>query len=38
LLMRYPRLARLPARFDVVEVDGEPEKLNCRLIRAAFSL
>jgi putative endonuclease len=38
LLLRYPALARLPARFDVVTVDGEPGSLNCRLIRAAFSL
>jgi putative endonuclease len=38
LLKRRPELARLPARFDVVEVDGDPDKLRCRLIRAAFSL
>jgi putative endonuclease len=38
LLARHPELARLPARFDVVEVEGEPERLRCRLIRAAFSL
>jgi putative endonuclease len=38
LLARHPELARLPARFDVVEVEGEPKRLRCRLIRAAFSL
>jgi len=38
LLKRHPELAGLPARFDVVEVDGEPGALRCRLIRAAFSL
>jgi putative endonuclease len=38
LLLRHPALARLPARFDVVEVDGVPDSMNCRLIRAAFSL
>lgn len=37
-LKSHPELARLPARFDVVEVEGEPEQLRCRLIRAAFSL
>ena len=38
LLRQRPALARLPARFDVIEVDGEPGNLRCRLIRAAFSL
>jgi len=38
LLQRHPELARLPARFDVVEVAGAPGVLRCRLIRAAFSL
>jgi putative endonuclease len=38
LLARHPELARRPARFDVVEVEGEPANLRCRLIRAAFSL
>ncbi len=36
LLQRRPALARLPARFDVVEVGGEPERLGCRLIKGAF--
>ena len=38
MLQRHPELAGLSARFDVVEVDGDPEGLRCRLIRAAFSL
>jgi putative endonuclease len=38
LLKQQPDLARLPARFDVVEVDGEPGRLRCRLVRAAFGL
>jgi len=38
LLRLRPALAGLRARFDVVEVDGEPGDLRCRLIRAAFSL
>ena len=38
LLARNPRLAKLPARFDVVEVSGPPDDLRCTLIRAAFSL
>ena len=33
-----PELARLPARFDVVEVEGDPGRPRCHLIRAAFSL
>ena len=38
-LMRHePALARLAARFDVMEVDGPLENLRCRLIRDAFSL
>jgi putative endonuclease len=38
MLKRHPELAGLSARFDVVEVDGDPEDLRCRLIRAAFRL
>jgi putative endonuclease len=39
LLAREPDLARLPARFDLVEVeDGAGDELRCRLTRAAFSL
>jgi putative endonuclease len=38
LLATNPELRRLPARFDVVEVTGPPDALDCRLIRAAFSL
>ena len=38
LLARNPPLARLPARFDVVEVTGPADDLNCNLIRGAFSL
>ena len=38
LLAREPALARLPARFDLVEVDGTPDDLTCRVTRAAFSL
>ena len=38
LLATNPALARLPARFDVVEVSGPAEALDCRLIRGAFSL
>lgn len=38
LLAREPALARLPARFDLVEVEGMPGDLACRLTRAAFSL
>lgn len=38
LLATNPALRRLPARFDVVEVTGPPDALDCRLIRAAFSL
>ncbi|MGQ0429692.1 MAG: YraN family protein [Gammaproteobacteria bacterium] len=38
LLAALPALARLPARFDVVEVTGPPDALECRLIRGAFSL
>jgi len=36
LLVREPALARLPARFDVVEVSGPAAALECRLIRDAF--
>ena len=36
LLQRRPALARLPARFDVVEVYGAPERLTCHLIKGAF--
>jgi putative endonuclease len=38
LLAAEPALARLPARFDVVEVSGAPGALDCRLIRNAFTL
>lgn len=38
LLARNPTLAKLPARFDVVEVTGPADDLNCNLIRGAFSL
>lgn len=38
LLARNPDLARLPARFDVVEVDGDERYPRCILIRDAFSL
>lgn len=38
LLAANPPLARLPARFDVVEVSGPADDLHCDLIRAAFSL
>lgn len=37
LLLKRPDLARLPARFDVVEVEGAARNLRCRLIRDAFS-
>jgi len=38
LLATEPALARLPARFDVVEVTGPADALDCHLIRGAFSL
>ena len=38
LLKRHPELATLPARFDFVEVAGDADALECRLVRAAFSL
>ncbi len=38
LLASQPALARLPARFDVVEVSGTAGALDCRLLRAAFSV
>lgn len=38
LLATKPALARLPARFDVVEVTGPADSLSCHLIRGAFSL
>ena len=38
LLAREPALARLPARFDVVEVTGGADALACTLIRDAFRL
>lgn len=38
LLKRHPELATLPARFDFVEVTHGPGGLECRLVRAAFSL
>lgn len=38
LLATQPVLAKLPARFDVVEVTGPADSLACHLIRGAFSL
>jgi len=38
LLATNPPLAKLPARFDVVEVSGPVDDLDCQLIRGAFSL
>lgn len=38
LLASQPALARMPARFDVVEVSGTADALECQLIRGAFSL
>ena len=38
LLATQPLLARMPARFDVVEVSGPADALQCQLIRGAFSL
>jgi len=38
LLATQPPLARLRARFDVVEVSGPADALDCHLIRGAFSL
>jgi putative endonuclease len=38
LLATQPVLAKLPARFDVVEVSGPADALCCHLIRGAFSL
>jgi putative endonuclease len=38
LLATHPPLAKLPARFDVVEVTGPVEALRCALIRGAFSV
>ena len=38
LLAKNPLLAKLPTRFDVVEVTGPPDNLTCEVIRAAFSL
>lgn len=38
LLATNPPLAKLPARFDVVEVSGPADALRCDLIKAAFSL
>ncbi len=38
LLAVNPPLAKLPARFDVVEVDGPADSLRCELIKGAFSL
>ena len=38
LLAAQPLLARLPARFDVIEVTGPVDCLDCQLIRGAFSL
>lgn len=36
LLAREPAFARLPVRFDVVEVEPGDGTLTCRLIRGAF--
>ena len=38
LLAANPPLARLAARFDVVEVSGPADDLRCDLIKGAFSL
>lgn len=38
LLATRPPLAKLPARFDVVEVSGTADDLRCDLIKGAFSL
>ncbi len=38
LLASNPPLAKLRARFDVVEVSGPAEDLRCKLIQGAFSL
>jgi putative endonuclease len=38
LLATHPALAKLPARFDVVEVRGPADGLRCELIKGAFSL
>jgi putative endonuclease len=38
LLAVNPPFAKLPARFDVVEVDGPADSLRCELIKGAFSL
>ena len=38
LLATHPPLAKLPARFDVVEVTGPADALRCEVIRGAFSL
>jgi putative endonuclease len=38
LLATHPMLAKLPARFDVVEVTGTADDLRCNLIRGAFTL
>ena len=38
LLATHPPLARLAARFDVIEVSGCADDLRCNLIRGAFTL
>ena len=38
LLATHPPLAKLPVRFDVIEVSGAADALVCELIRGAFSL
>ena len=38
LLATNPPLAKLPVRFDVIEVSGAADCLECQLIRGAFSL
>ena len=38
LLATHPPLAKLPARFDVIEVKGPADDLRCDLIRGAFSI
>jgi putative endonuclease len=38
LLATHPQFAKLPARFDVIEVSGSADDLRCDLIKGAFSL
>ena len=37
-LATHPQFAKLPARFDVVEVAGPADDLRCDVIKGAFSL